>query len=169
MTGLPLHRVSHLSLREIAEIWAPEAQRPESFLLRELQTAVVNLQRLDKGEPLLDVPLSDDELPDPDQRVDRAWLVEFCSKQEWNTPEFWFGEKRHKGPSFPGRPSKMAAIVQELRRRADAGELEATLAAEARHLSKWAAERFPEEQTPKPRSTETGIRKDFWKLKQARR
>lgn len=169
MPLVPLDKVQFLSLREIAQMWSPEAQIPESVMLRELQTAVINIPRLDKGKPLLDRPLSDDELPDPNQRVDREWLMKFCEKQGWNDPVFWKGELRHQEPSFVGRPSKRAAIVQELKRRSEAGEMKDTLAAEARTLSAWAQEKFPSEQTPKPKSTENGIRDEYNQLKRQRR
>lgn len=164
MPRISLERVRMLTLREIAEMWAPTAEIPVSLMLRELRYAVINIPRLKAGEGLFDVPPPDDQLPNPDERVDRQWLMEFCSKQGWSEPEFW-SENIPIGPSFPGRSSIMRAIVQELEYRAEQGQLELTLAEQARQLFQWALQSLPGKQIPKPLSIENGIRADFRRLK----
>jgi hypothetical protein len=128
-----LNKVRWLSLREIAEMWSKTSGIPESAMLRELRYGVINIKRLRVGESLLDLPPPDDELPDPDTRVDRQWLMEFCTKQEdWPKPEFWFGKLDERGDRYPGRPSVKSAVLQELGDRALNHRIEDTLAEQAR-------------------------------------
>lgn len=137
MARVSLNSVRILTLREIAEMWAPEAQVPVSMMLRELRLAAVNLPRRWEGLDHISPDTPDDQLPDPDKKVDRQWLIEFCDKQGWKEPSFWRckEDKRERG-----RPSMRSEILNELARRAAAGELADTLAAETRHLLEWAEE-----------------------------
>ena len=74
-------------------------------MLRELRLAVINFPRLERGLDVIDPIPPDEELPDPDQSVDRAWLMEFLDKQEGSRePEFWFGRADQPIPR-QGRPS----------------------------------------------------------------
>jgi hypothetical protein len=117
-------------------MWAPEAQIPASLMLRELRLAAVNIPRRWEGLDHIAPDTPDDQLPNPDQKVDRQWLVEFCDKQEgWREPSFWRDkeDKRDRG-----RPTMRLEILDEMARRASAGELAHTLAAEARQLLEWA-------------------------------
>ena len=67
--------------------------------------------------------------------------------------------------SFVGRPSKMKAIIREMRRRAKEDVLCPTLAAEARALCQWAEEKFPDDQIPKEPSMKNAIRSEYRKLR----
>jgi hypothetical protein len=83
-------QVRILSLREIAEMWAPELGISETAVLRELRIAEVNLPRWRDGLPLSQPEEwpSEEELPNPDEWKDREWLIEFCAKQKWSAPKF---------------------------------------------------------------------------------
>jgi hypothetical protein len=159
-------KVRWLSLREIASMWAVEAHIPESAMLRELRYGVININRLRNGEKLFDVPPPDSELPDPDERVDRQWLMEFCAKQEdWPRPEFWFGKLDDRGERYPGRPSVKRAVLLEFGKLALNYRLETTLAKQARVLAAWAETEFPGKQTPSARSVENQIREEYNRVK----
>jgi hypothetical protein len=154
MARLPLHNVRLLSLREIAEMWALEVNAPQSTILRELRIAVLNLPRWQAGEPLLaeeDIP-PDDELPDPKERVNREWLMRFCDKQGWRQPYFWASGGPAARRAHVGRPAYLhfEQIFDELRRRAEAGEMEATKIAESKYLNTWARQTFPGDEPPVP-------------------
>jgi len=69
------------------------------------------------------------------------------------------------GPSFVGRPSLMRAVEQEMRGRAERGELCAKLAEECRVLAAWVREAFPNHQTPGAKAIENGLRSVYWQLK----
>lgn len=66
-----------------------------------------------------------------------------------------------KGPSYVGRPSVMAAVIQEMNRRneADPRELLPTITKEAKHLVTWAEKKFPGVQTPKMEGMRNSIRR----------
>ena len=163
MARVPLHNVRVLSLREIAELWAPEADIPVELMLRELRLAVINIPRRRERLGLIEEIPPDDELPDPDERVDRDWLIEFCEKQGWNEPSFWFDRQEDDLVRFAGRPGYRyrPALERELRRRAEAGELHRTLAAEMRYLRQWALDNYPDEQPPTIRTLENAYRALF--------
>lgn len=161
---LPLESVRILTLREIAQLWAPIAGRPESLILRELRIAVINIPRLMEGKPLLklnEIP-PDDELPSPDERVDRAWLIEFCTKQQgWDTPEFWF---HHNAETrAPGRPSHKELVEATFEARCDRGETEATISAEARAICKELKEQHTVSRLPEPKTIQVHIREKWHK------
>lgn len=141
MSRVPLHNVRVLTLREIAEMWAPEAEIPVSLMLRELRLAAVNIPRRSKGLDHIPPDTPDEELPNPDERVDREWLIQFCSKQGWEEPFFWRSEARDTD-RYPGRPSIRRAIVQKLEDRANSGQIADSLAEEARQLLAWAEESY---------------------------
>lgn len=169
MSRVPLHNVRVLSLREIAEMWAPEAEIPVSLMLRELRLAAVNIPR--RWENLDHIPpdTPDDQLPDPDQRVDRQWLMEFCDKQEgWREPNFWRSETR-ESDRYPGRPSIKRAILQKLKERAVSGEIAGSLAKEAQQLLAWAEATHPSAPglPSKPASIENQIRDTYRELRAA--
>jgi hypothetical protein len=67
-----------------------------------------------------------------------------------------------------GRPTIKHLIVAEFERRAAAGELESTLAAQGRALAQWAAREHPEAPAPTPRTIETQIRPG-WNASRAKR
>lgn len=75
-----------------------------------------------------------------------------------------FRKRRQGGKAKPGRPGVAEHVLPELRRRAAAGEMHGTLAAEARHLSAWLAQ-SPRSISCEPRSMETAIRGAYWELK----
>jgi|SRR5689334_4066986 len=169
MSRLPLGQVRVLSISEIAELWAQEAEeRPRSLIERELRIFLLNRPRLSQGEgPIQPIP-EDDQLPPATGRLSKSDLEEFCAKQGWTKPRFWFGRVTD-GPGFPGRPTIMRAIVQELERRAEAGQLSETLTDQATELVAWANERLPPGPIPIPgtRSVANAIRKIYWALRNA--
>ena len=68
---------------------------------------------------------------------------------------------------FPGRPSVMAAVKNEMERRAATVPpmLESTLAAEADALESWAKILMPNAQTPKSKSIKNALRSTYGHLK----
>ncbi|MBF0110158.1 MAG: hypothetical protein HQL76_13390 [Magnetococcales bacterium] len=69
------------------------------------------------------------------------------------------------GASFPGRRSLIAAVKQEMERRAKCKEMILTLEGEARYLSEWAEVQFPGKQTPTPKTIENALRNLYRELK----
>jgi hypothetical protein len=65
--------------------------------------------------------------------------------------------------SFPGRPSIMLAIREELKRRAENDALEDSLQRECLYLEAWAKRIFPGIQVPRKRSIENAIRHEYHK------
>lgn len=65
----------------------------------------------------------------------------------------------------PGRPTSAHLYIAEMQRRALAGKLLATLAAEARYLSEWVADNHPDMPQAKPDAVRATIRMRFWELK----
>jgi hypothetical protein len=65
----------------------------------------------------------------------------------------------------PRKVSLAPIIRRKMRQRANNGEIEASLAAEAKILSKWIAERVPSFQAPTPASLENALRVDYRTLK----
>lgn len=156
MTGY-LRNVQWLSVAELADLWAPELKIPASTIAREMQIALYKLEHEYPYNQPIDVNPAEIDLPSLDTLVDRDFIDSFHDKQIWKMPSFWF-DQRVGEPSFPGRPSVMTAIVQELRRRHENGEMQPTIAAESQALSVWATNRFQGQQTPTDRSTANGIR-----------
>jgi hypothetical protein len=161
--SVSLLRIRWFTIKEIADLWSPEIGVPASIIERELRLAKINLPRIKEGLELIAV--FPEELPSAEEIITRDELDDFCEKEgHWPRPVFWFGGEV-RPPSFPGRPSIMAAIVQELEKTARAGELQPTLAAQARTLNKWAKDVFPGAHTPTPKTIENGIRGYFRSLK----
>ena len=76
--------------------------------------------------------------------------------------------KYHVDPyrtGFPGRPTLASLLATELRRRAEAGLLAPTLAAEAIALRRWAHDSHPSVSTPSLGTIENRIRSIFWELR----
>lgn len=69
--------------------------------------------------------------------------------------------------SFPGRPSVMAAIKREMKRRAEANELLPTVTEESRYLEGWAERNFPGQETPKWKSIKNALGSTYRSLKGA--
>ena len=160
--------VRWLTIKEIADLWAPQLGIASSIVERRLQLVVINLPRWRKGEPLIDKHPPENELPSVTTVIDRQDIVDVCRKQGgWPRPDFWFEEIDDKGKSFPGRPSIMRAIVQELESLAKEGKLEDTLAAQAQKLEEWARHNCPGQQIARAPSIANGIRDDFRRLKAA--
>jgi hypothetical protein len=156
--GLPLHRVRWLSIEQIAKLWGDEVGYDPKIIQHELQLGLLNLPRIEAGLRPLDKLPPAEELPPIETHFSRDDIPKFCDKQGWPVPGFWFGrEVREKG--YAGRPAKKKrAILQELERRAQAGELHNRVRAEAQYLSEWAAEKFPDEEVATPRTIENNIR-----------
>lgn len=107
------------------------------------------------------------ELPPVDALMTKIEIEKFCEKQGyWPLPTFWFEEAEQRR-SFPGRPSIMNAIVQQLQQSAAANELCASLAEQARQLEKWATFAYPKVQTPKAKAIENAVRNLYRQLKAA--
>jgi len=136
---LHFENIRALPLRVILEEWQKEVDFPGDVMERELRMAVLNLDRDWQNGDLIDPLFPDDELPGMDTLVDKDWLTDFCGKGDWPFPKFWF--PRGMEDIKLGRPSHMPAIVQELERRAEAGELADTVTQEARELNDWAVGR----------------------------
>ncbi len=149
--------VQWLTVAELADLWAHELKIPASTIAREMQIALYKLEHDYPYDQPIDVNPAEIDLPPLDTLVNRDFIDRFHDKQIWKMPSFWF-DSRVAEPSFPGRPSVMAAIVQELERRHELGEMLETIAAESRALSAWATASFAGQQTPAPKSTENAIR-----------
>ena len=156
--------VNFLTVRAVSELWENSLNIPASIIERELRVALFKLEKNYPFHENVKVIPSEKELPPPDTIIDRKFIEKFCDKEGWKLPAFWFNDLP-TGPSFPGRPSKMSAIVQELRKRAEEGNLAETLAEESRQLCEWARERFPGEQTPTDKTIANGIRSTYHILK----
>lgn len=170
-----LAKVQWLTIDELAELWAPELQCPKSMVRRELTLALYKLQK--SGMPLgssqifvyekfkeqLSVCPSNCELPALSTKVDRHFVKAFCDKETWYLPSFWF-EKNKNDPSFPGRPTVMAAVFKEFRRRADSGLVLESLSAESRELEQWARNNLTG-QTPTAKTIQNNIRAEYRTVK----
>ncbi len=130
----------YLSIEELVGLWFPErpGRLPKSNLTRELQLFFLNIAdgRDWKTEGLVQNP-DFENLPKLTEVFSKGRVREFCIKKHLPLPRFWFQDEV---PAIKprGRPSDMPAIVQELERRAEAGELEDTVTDEARVLVEWA-------------------------------
>jgi hypothetical protein len=159
--AVPLTSVRVMTLREIAQLWAPSAQIPESLMLSELRVAVLNIPRLLAGQELLaldEIP-PDEALPSPDERVDRSWLMEFCGKQGWPEPEFWFPRKTDLNPV--GRPTYRSLVLKTFRERLAQGLTQSTISAESRAILDHLQEHHSVSDLPEAKTIQAHIRKEF--------
>ena len=161
-------KVQWLTVKELAEMWAPELGMPTSVVKRELLYGLYKVEKAIEFAKPLNEPVPEDELPTDETLIQKDFMEKFCRESvELQMPKFWFGgfDKGPQEPAFPGRPSLMRAILKELEAQADREELVDNLAEQSRQLSKWAEEKFSGQQTPKPKSVENGIRVAFRILK----
>ena len=166
------NNVQWLSVEQVAKLWAPKLDILEGVIVDEMRRALYKIERAKMGAmgikeamlQKLDHLPSEKDLPSKDTLIDRAFIENFCSKEDWALPEFWF-KGLPTGPSFPGRPSIMSAIVQELEAIAREGKLRQTLAQQARDLESWARATFSGKQTPKALAIENGVRIAYRVLK----
>lgn len=94
----------------------------------------------------------------------KAQLLGSCMVlQEAAAPAF---EHQPLQRSFSGRPSVMFKIEQELKRRAECGECEPSLARESEALYVWAQQHIHNAQIPKKNSIQNAIRHRYQQLKQ---
>src|SRR5262245_15713605 len=123
-----LAKVQWLSIAELVEMWAPEIAVPRELMIRELRYGLYKYERSRQnhpefvcGQPLKKQP-PENELPPVDEPLlYKEFMLAFCEKQGWPLPRSWpYIEGKPRGA---GRPAKMNAIVQELRRRAERCEL----------------------------------------------
>lgn len=130
-----------MAIAEIVELWHQELAAvgvSRGVLERELRIAVINLGHDWRVEGLVDPIPPDERLPPVTERLSRDEIRDFCVKQGgWPLPTFWFPPDPEEVKPV-GRPSHMSAILKELERRAEAGELENTVSNEARVLKEWA-------------------------------
>jgi hypothetical protein len=89
--------------------------------------------------------------------LDQDEFADWCTAESHPWPKFWLGGKEDEQVSFRGRPSIMAKIRLELRRRAEAGIMNSVLREESEDLAAWARHRFQSE-VPQAKSIENGIR-----------
>lgn len=170
-----LSKVQWLTVEELAELWAPELERPKSIVIRELRLALYKHQI--SGMPLggqtfayekfkyqLSECPEDHQLPPLSTKIDREFVKSFCDKETWFLPSFWF-EKKTNQPSFPGRPSVMAEVIKEFRRRADSNLILESLSAESRELEQWARNNLPGVQTPTLKTIQNNIRSEYRAIK----
>ncbi|WP_198374977.1 hypothetical protein [Neoroseomonas rubea] len=68
----------------------------------------------------------------------------------------------------PGRPTSGALVLAELRRRGEQGQVEPTLAAEARALSAWLQSTHSEAAQLRPRAMENTIRNEYRRVRSGR-
>lgn len=122
------------------------------------------------GVVFLAAPTGEHGIPLPSLlRLNRGGLaLDRQSLGEWMSGYFQAGEvvqPPQPGPSFPGRPSLMASVEQEMRRRASAGELLPSLQNEAAWLSQWADINHPGQQTPTEKTIKNTLRYVYRSLK----
>lgn len=165
------NNVQWLTVTELAELWKDELKIPKETIERELQMGLYKLEKSCMGEGSwaelqepLKKPPKEEDLPPKSTLVNREFIEKFCGKQYWALPEFFFTTTT-KQPAFPGRPSIMSAIVQELEPLAQQGKLEDTLASQSRKLEDWANKKWPGKQTPTAKSIANGIRTAYNALK----
>ena len=132
--------------------------------MRELQWALFKIQhRLEFKDPLKEPPPEAD-LPSENALISREFVEDFCAKQEWLVPDFWWAGLAIE-PRRPGRPSVMSEIAEELRARDRRGRRKSVLIQEARDLASWAKLAFPGKHTPEPESIATRLGPVFNALK----
>ena len=102
-------------------------------------------------------------------RCTKQSLAGYCEGMGYDRPRFWFGETtrtRTRVKSFGGRPSVMRPIETEMRRRARAQLLAATLREEAKELRCWAEDKIdPQQQIPQVGAIENALRELYWELR----
>ncbi|MBF0422164.1 MAG: hypothetical protein HQL73_04150 [Magnetococcales bacterium] len=92
---------------------------------------------------------------------DGVLILDRLALGEWLSGWFQTGEAVHPpqpAPSFPGRPSLMAAVEQEMHRRASNGELLPSLQKEAAWLAEWTDINHPGQQTPTEKAIKNALR-----------
>jgi len=107
--------------------------------------------------------LADDELPMKPTSADEAGVVE--AEMEEGARSLRIPESNTETHSFPGRPSKMRAVLGKLEERAKAGQLAESISAESRWLEDWVAAEFSHEQVPKAKSIRNKIASRYRQLK----
>ena len=95
--------------------------------------------------------------------LDRDEIADWCTAKSQPPPRFWFGESQEKKIGYGGRPSFMAEIKLELRRRAEAGSMDPMLREESESLALWAEDHAPGT-APQAKSIENAIRDLYWTL-----
>jgi hypothetical protein len=100
--------------------------------------------------------------------LDRDEVADWCTASSHPWPSFWLqGTQGTEKKQSSGRPSMMAKIKLQLRRRAEAGTMKPTLRREAEELAEW-ADRNLTDPVPVPQSLsiENAIRRLYWDLKE---
>ena len=161
MAIAPLDNVRELTLREISVLWAPDLRLPEETVLRELRAGVLNIELLAGGQEMLDEIPPEDQLPDPETRVNRDWLRTFAEKNLWPPPAFWFPEEHEV--RRPGRPTLRDHIVERFLELVAEEQLADTISAQGRVLHDWARENFPGKHIPEGRTIQMHIREEWHK------
>jgi hypothetical protein len=145
-----LSKVQWLTVAEIAQLWAEELKVPSSTIEREIRIALLKLEKHYPFHQDIDFQPKEEELPTRDTMVERGFVIEFSGKQYWKLPSFWFTDPP-KGPSFPGRPSVMNAIVHKLQQIAETEQLKPSLAEQEGIWNHGSTRSFPTSIRQKPR------------------
>ena len=157
MARASLARVRFFTLTQVAERWYRELGIREDQLLLELRAGIIGVPLRDRGRPLPDVMISEDELPADTERVDRDWILRFADKQGWEPPTFLIDgyepTRRIGRPSDAGEAAM--AVYQE---RSDRGAQSPNTADEARQIHAELMDRGLAADAIKPTSIEKRIR-----------
>lgn len=143
MPNNSLRNVRILTVEEIAREWYRERSlgRSEQTILAELKRAVELFQSgrdwRTEGLPEVSTLTQINQFPDRSDswELTKQDLREFCEKQGWDLPRFWFPDDAVTRPR--GRPSNKAVILAKFRERKVNGETLNPKIAEARWLKSW--------------------------------
>lgn len=143
MSSNPYLTVRQLPISFVAKRWAEEGtlKIDEQVILSELKLSFANMGpgrdwRKDGLLPLKDLPSAKD-LPSDEEYIDRDKLEEFCYKQGWPKPRFWFPEDAPKTRG-KGRPTnRELGIAEFLRLRDEEGRTWGSKIEAAREIEAW--------------------------------
>lgn len=171
--SLSLVTTRWLPLNVIIGRWSQELRLDEVDVLKqELPLYLINKERAERGLPWIPDYPSARELPPGNTRVHRRMISEFCIKQHWPRPKFWFPLLRDDlSIRPPGRPplGVIDAIVQEFKDRTKSGKIPRSVTGTARDLRKWALEKFSTQRMPAVGTIENRIRPLFKELRAKRK
>lgn len=139
-----LASVRFLSISEIVDQW--RCERPpglsKELLETELRRSVLTFRDVPGWRDGDRIPEADmpplDQLPPVTTQVSRSTLRDFCAKQGWPLPRFWFPDEADP-PRSGGRPSNKTATLQEYHARIASGRRWVTKIECARELRDWQA------------------------------
>ncbi|MBK8457450.1 MAG: hypothetical protein IPL47_10360 [Phyllobacteriaceae bacterium] len=154
-----LFNVRWLSIEEISSEWSKELNRDASIIKREMQLALINFDRMDRGLGRIDA-LPDQFGPPPaEQYVTREFVARFAAKQHWPLPSFWFPPEQ--GAERPGRPSMRGEVRGRFAARQIEGLTADSISAEAREIHNALVAEPDGKHIPEPKTIQVHIR-DLW-------